>query len=195
MSVDANRLRDAARLARKIPQPGEHRALFGAVADWLESTARRCGYSDRGVDLDHASRVADAILVSATAERLSQVEAPRGFRVGDLVEIAARDGEGERTPPGLRLIGRTGVVTEADDSPEYPIGISVGGFLGPVWCNPGEIRHADAADCPSCRGTGSHQEPDPGDGEFESDRECLDCDGTGRVIGSASSVVTAGSAL
>jgi hypothetical protein len=123
------------------------------------------------------------------------VEPLRGFRVGDLVKITARDDEGVYGAPGLRLIGRTGTVTEIDDNPEYSIGISVEGWLGPVWCNSGEIRHAPVAQCPSCRGTGSHREPDPGDAEFESDRECLDCDGTGRVAGSAGSVETAGSAL
>jgi len=73
------------------------------------------------------------------------VEPVRGFRVGDLVQITARDGEGEHTPPGLRLGGRTGVVTEIDDNPGYPIGLTVEGFPGTVWCNSGEIRHANAA--------------------------------------------------
>jgi hypothetical protein len=125
------------------------------------------------------------------------VETVRGFRVGDLVEITARPSEGEHTPPGLRLIGRTGYVSEFDAESEHSIGVSgVYGWLGPVWCNSGEIRHVDAAQCPSCRGSGSHREPDPGDAEFESDRECMDCDGTGRVAaGSTGTVEPVGSVL
>lgn len=76
------------------------------------------------------------------------VEPLRGYRIGDLVQITARDSEGEHTPPGARLIGRTGYVSEIDDNPEYPIGLSIDGWLGSVWCNSGEIRHADAADGP-----------------------------------------------
>jgi hypothetical protein len=125
------------------------------------------------------------------------VEPPRGFRVGDLVQITARPSEGEHTPPGLRLIGRTGYVSEFDAESGHSIGVSgVEGWLGPVWCNSGEIRHVDAAQCPSCRGSGSHREPDPGDAEFESDRECMDCDGTGRVAaGSTGTVEPVGSVL
>lgn len=106
--------------------------------------------------------------------------APRGFRVGDLVEITARDDEGERTPPGARLIGRTGYVSEIDDNPEYPIGLTVEGWLGPVWCKSNELRHLDRR-CTACDGTGQRHETDPVDGEFESTDVCDGCDGTGHV--------------
>lgn len=69
----------------------------------------------------------------------------RGYRVSDLVEIVAREGENEDTPPGLRLNGRVGPVVQIDDDPEYPIGIAIEGWLGAVWCGPDEIRHAGAA--------------------------------------------------
>lgn len=65
MSADGKRLRDAADLARAITATDTHPALarfFGTVADWLESTAERAGYTTRSVDLEHASLVADAIL-------------------------------------------------------------------------------------------------------------------------------------
>jgi|GEM_PF-3758200 len=68
---------------------------------------------------------------------------PRDFRIGDLVQITAREGESEATPPGLRLNGRTGPVVDFDDT-QYPIGVAVEGWLGPVWCSPGEVRHLSA---------------------------------------------------
>lgn len=75
----------------------------------------------------------------------------RGYKLGDLVEITAREGESEATPPGLRLNGRTGCVAEIDDNPEYSIGIAVEGWLGPVWCNSGEIRHLDLTETGGAR--------------------------------------------
>lgn len=77
-------------------------------------------------------------------------EVPRGFRIGDQVEITAREGDTEATPPGLRLNGRTGYVSQIDGDNEYPIGITVEGWLGPVWCSSGEIRRldTDANPCP-----------------------------------------------
>lgn len=71
--------------------------------------------------------------------------AVHGFRVGDLVEIVAREDESESTPPGLRLNGTIAPVAEIDDNPEYPIGLEVEGYLGLVWCNSTEIRHAGEA--------------------------------------------------
>lgn len=104
---------------------------------------------------------------------------PRSFRIGDLVQITARAGEGDATPPGLRLNGKTGVVTELDDDTEYPIGITVEGWLGPVWCGPGEIQRLDRR-CTACDGTGQRRDFNA-DGEFESVEVCGGCDGTGRV--------------
>jgi hypothetical protein len=63
------------------------------------------------------------------------VPAPRGYRVGDLVEITGR---------GDIFDGKTGVVAKVDDDPEYPMGLTVEGVASRVWCNSGEIRHADA---------------------------------------------------
>lgn len=145
--------------------PGRARLL----ADWLEASDKAhphhwdagecpsCGSAPCGPhpDIESCSECLDdypcapvapalELALAILGETALPVEPPRGFRVLDLVEITARDGEGEHTPPGLRLIGRTGVVAEIDDNPEYPIGISVEGWLGPVWCNSGEIRHADA---------------------------------------------------
>jgi len=74
---------------------------------------------------------------SGDIERM-RAEAVRRFRVGDLVEITGRDDQPE-------LKGRTGYVSKTDffgDS-EYPVGLTVEGYLGHVWCRPGEIRHTD----------------------------------------------------
>lgn len=193
MSEDLKRLRDAADLVRAIPEPDAHPALtgfFGAVGDWLESTASRAGYTVRGIDLEHAHRVADAIIAAQEtpsprtlvfadegdavhfapqgraecgapaggAPCLASVTcrdcldafhapaAPRPFRVGDVVEITGRDGEDVTASCGAALNGRTGVVAEIDDNPEYPVGLQVEGYLGLVWCNSTEVRHADPAE-------------------------------------------------
>lgn len=138
MSEDLKRLRDAAALVRAIPSPETHPALagfFGAVGDWLEDTASRAGYTARGVDLAHAHRVADAVIGSEPI--------PRGFRVGDVVQITGR---------GDLYDGKTGTITElggsvsqaAGDVPEYSFGLDVDGFAGPVWCDSTEIRHLSA---------------------------------------------------
>lgn len=117
-----------------------------------------------------------------TAGPVPQSPAPRGFRVGDMVEITARDDEDDSTPPGARLIGKTGVVTELDDNPEFGIGLTVEGWLGLVWCNSVEVRHAARLDpCPDCGGSGLHNAPDPVDPEFESVDECTRCGGSGLV--------------
>lgn len=72
-----------------------------------------------------------------------EVPAERGFRVGDLVQITGRHDD-ESGPEALKLLGRTGVVTEIDDNPEFPIGLTVDGWVGLVWCNSTEIRHLSA---------------------------------------------------
>ena len=60
------RLRDAAnRLRLQAHHPGTGpltRAILTGVADWLEDTARRGGYTTRGVDATNAHRIADVIL-------------------------------------------------------------------------------------------------------------------------------------
>lgn len=60
------RLRDAADRLRPQahhPQTGPlTRAILTGVADWLEDTARRAGYTTRGVDATNAHRIADVIL-------------------------------------------------------------------------------------------------------------------------------------
>jgi len=65
MSRDLKQLRDAAGVmhaANHIDASADLRAVFTAVGDWLEDTARRAPYTDRGIDLLHACHVADAIL-------------------------------------------------------------------------------------------------------------------------------------
>jgi len=76
-------------------------------------------------------------------ERMQTEQDARGYRISDLVQITGKNGD-EQEPPGLRLNGRTGYVSEIDDNPEYPIGLTVEGWLGPVWCNSSEIRHLSA---------------------------------------------------
>ncbi len=110
----------------------------------------------------------------------------RGFRVGDLVRITAREGEGDATPPGLRLNGRTGYVAEIDDSSQYSIGVAIEGWSEPVWCSPAEIRHA-ARRCRACDGTGVLLILDPRDPEFVGEGPCGACDRTGRVADEAES--------
>lgn len=117
MSTDLERLRTAAVHARNL-------------GDWLEATARRAGYTTRGVDLERAHRVADTILGTNPPVPV-ETEPARGFRVGDLVQITGR---------GVHYDGKTGIVTGTDDDGEYPISLTVEGFAGPVWCNPSEIR-------------------------------------------------------
>lgn len=73
---------------------------------------------------------------TADVTTLRRAMAQRAFRIGDLVEITGR-GDG--------YDGKTGVVTEIDDNPEYSIGLTVEGFVGLVWCNSAEIRHLDGA--------------------------------------------------
>ncbi len=62
--------------------------------------------------------------------------APRGFRIGDLVEI---------TGLGDGYDGKIGVVTQVDHDPVHWIGLAVDGFVGLVWCNSTEVRHLDGA--------------------------------------------------
>jgi hypothetical protein len=65
MSADLKRLRDAAGVMRAAPctdASAELRAVFAAIGDWLQDTARRAQYTDRGIDLVHACHVADVIL-------------------------------------------------------------------------------------------------------------------------------------
>lgn len=67
MTVDRpQRLREAAdRLRLQAYHPGTGpltRAILTGVADWLEDTARRVGYTTRFVDPASAYRIADIIL-------------------------------------------------------------------------------------------------------------------------------------
>jgi len=84
---------------------------------------------------------------AAEDESFAEPEPPAAaaFRVGDLVEITGRDGAEVTASSGAALNGKTGVVTEIDDNPEYPIGVAVEGFVGLVWCSSAELRHSDAA--------------------------------------------------
>lgn len=110
---------------------------------WIGTSVSRLLRRDSAGRLVLEAAVAVGADPALVAQAALPVEGVRGFRVGDLVEITVRHSEGEHTPPGLRLVGRTGVVIEIDDNPEYPIGIAVEGWLGPVWCDSGEIRHVD----------------------------------------------------
>lgn len=111
-----------------------------------------------------------------------EIPTPRPFRVGDLVEITGR---------GDIFDGKTGVVAKVDDDPQYPMGLTVAGFVGLVWCNSSEIRRLDAqalpaagasAACGDCDGTGVRQVADPIDLEFQAEEPCEPCDGTGRAL-------------
>jgi len=72
VSQDLRRLRDAATVMRHLAGPDRPTPLqevFAVVGDWLEDTARYAGYTKRGIDLEHAHRVADAILAAGEPER------------------------------------------------------------------------------------------------------------------------------
>lgn len=141
----------------------------GAPIGWKERDSRteRGGHPDMwdmvggGADYVLYGVVVHPSLASALAERPIEknepepepqipgqgalpVEAPRGFRIGDMVQITGRHDD-EGAPDALRLLGATGYVTELDPGAEYSIGLTVEGWLGPVWCDSGEIRHRDGA--------------------------------------------------
>lgn len=94
-------------------------------------------------DLDR--RLAEPVAPDASGPVFGLAEIPPVFRIGDLVEITGRDGGEVCASSGANLNGKTGVVAEIDDNPEYPIGLRVEGFVGLVWCASTEIRHADRA--------------------------------------------------
>ena len=63
------------------------------------------------------------------------------FSIGDMATIVSRPGD-DKELPALRLIGRTGYVSELDPGSEdgLCIGLTVEGWTGPVWCRADEIR-------------------------------------------------------
>lgn len=120
---------------------------------WIGTSVRRALLRDADgrlvlevmIDVDATPRGETPARVSGQQGIPAATEALRSFRVGGRVEITGRHDD-ESAPEGLKLNGSIGVVTEIDDSPEYSIGLTVEGWVGLVWCNSSEIRHAEAAE-------------------------------------------------
>lgn len=124
--------------------PAPSPALAFADEDAAVHYARNDDPPQCGAPGDRTAECVASVTCRDCLDAFQTSPAPRGFRVGDLVEITGRDDE--QVPDGLKLNGSVGPVSEIDDNSEYSIGVTVDGWVGLVWCSSTEIRHLSAGE-------------------------------------------------
>jgi len=75
---ETRRLRDAAEMLRTASRDHYaeqplNSAVCTGIADWLEATAHDAAYTARGLALEHAHRIADAVLRSGETKNAESV--------------------------------------------------------------------------------------------------------------------------
>ena len=133
-------VRSAAAVGSHVGLPAEECAALAEHIDRLHAAVLAAEDRPEGWSATVADVAAEIRALGAVQQ---EIPAPRGFRVGDVVQITGRHDD-ESGPEALKLLGRIGAVAEIDDNPEYPIGLTVAGWVGLVWCNSTEIRHLTA---------------------------------------------------